>query len=82
MNTKSQYNMITLLKEMSPYTIKFLTTLILKKKKKCRRSRLDFLAQLLQIATKNVSNKVTGQSLSLTKLVNTFRKINAKVVIE
>ena len=82
MNTKSQYNKITLLKEMSPYTIKFLTTLIKKKKKKCRRSRLDFLAQLLQIATKNVSNKVTGQSLFLTKLVNTFRKINAKVVIE
>ena len=34
MNTKSQYNKITLLKEMSPYTIKFLTTPILKKKKK------------------------------------------------
>ena len=34
MNTKSQYNMITLLKEMSPYTIKFLTTLIKKKEKK------------------------------------------------
>ena len=74
--------MITLLKEMSPYTQKFLNIFLKKKKKKCRRSRLDFPSQPFQIATKNVSNKATGQSLSITKLVNTFRKNNAKVVIE